>query len=96
MKIGEKVSVSLVGVPTAGYVWGAASPPAFVKVSEGPGGATTSAQMLPGFAGGNHWEVLVIEGVSAGEGEITLVQKRPWETQPDPSDQTFKFRLKVQ
>jgi predicted secreted protein len=96
MKVGEKISVSLSGVPTAGYMWAAASPPAFVKVSEGPGGATTSAQMLPGFAGGNHWEVLVIEAVSAGEGEIALVQKRPWEDKPDPADQTFKFRLKVQ
>jgi predicted secreted protein len=96
MKVGEKISVSLVGVPTAGYVWGAATPPAFVTVSDGPGGSTTTAQRLPGFAGGNHWEVLVIEAVSPGEGEITLVQKRPWETQPDPGDQTFKFRLKVQ
>lgn len=96
MKVGEKISVSLVGVPTAGYVWAAASPPDFVKVSQGPGGATTSAQMLPGFAGGNHWEVLVFEAVAAGEGEITLAQKRPWEDKPDPADQTFKFRLKVQ
>jgi predicted secreted protein len=96
MKVGEKMSVSLVGVPTAGYVWGAASPPAFVKITDGPGGSTTSAQRLPGFAGGNHWEVLVIEAVSPGEGEITLVQKRPWEDKPDPADQTFKFKLKVQ
>jgi predicted secreted protein len=96
MKVGEKISISLVGVPTAGYLWSAASPPAFISVSDGPGGATSSAQMLPGFAGGNHWEVLVIEAVAAGEGEITLVQKRPWEDTPDPSDQTFKFKLKVQ
>ena len=95
MKVGEKISVSLSGVPTAGYVWGADKPPAFVKVSEGPGGATSSAQFLPGFAGGNHWEVLVIEAIAPGEGEIALAQKRPWEEQAAPDDKRFKFQLKV-
>jgi predicted secreted protein len=95
MKVGEKISVSLSGVPTAGYLWAADNPPAFVKVSDGPGGSTSTAQFLPGFAGGNHWEVLVIEAVAAGESEISLVQKRPWETQAAPDDQRFRFRLKV-
>jgi predicted secreted protein len=95
MKVGEKMTVSLSGVPTAGYLWAVDAPPQFVKVSEGPGGATSTSQFLPGFAGGNHWEVLVIEGVAAGEGEITLVQKRPWEAKSSPDDQRFKFRLKV-
>jgi predicted secreted protein len=96
IKVGEKVSVSLSGVPTAGYVWGADNPPDFVKVTEGPGGSTTTAQFLPGFAGGNHWQVLVIEAVKAGEAEITLVNKRPWEARADPSDERFKFKLKVE
>lgn len=95
MKVGDKISVSLSGVPTAGYVWGADAPPAFVKVNDGPGGATTSAQMLPGFAGGNHWEVLVIEAVAPGEAEIALAQKRPWEDAAAPDDSRFKFKLKV-
>jgi predicted secreted protein len=95
VKIGEKITVSLSGVPTAGYVWAAEDPPAFVKVSEGPGGATSTSQFLPGFTGGNHWEVLVIEGIAAGEGEIMLVQKRPWEEKSAPDDQRFRFRLKV-
>ena len=95
MKVGEKMSVSLSGVPTAGYVWGADKPPAFIKVSEGPGGATSTAQFLPGFAGGNHWEVLVVEAVAPGEAEITLAQKRPWEEQAAPDDKRFKFLLKV-
>jgi predicted secreted protein len=96
MKVGEKISVSLSGVPTAGYVWGADNPPDFVKVTEGPGGSTTTAQYLPGFAGGNHWQVLVIEAVKAGEAEIALVNKRPWEDKADPSDERFKFKLKVE
>lgn len=95
VKIGEKVAVALSGVPTAGYVWGAASPPAWVKASDGPGGPTSSAQFLPGFAGGNHWEVTIIEAVAAGEGEIVLAQRRPWETTAEPDASTFKFMLKA-
>jgi len=96
IKVGEKISVSLSGVPTAGYVWAADKPPAFVKVTDGPGGATTTAQSLPGFTGGNHWAVLVIEALKPGEAEIALVQKRPWEDKADPSDERFKFKLKVE
>jgi predicted secreted protein len=95
VKVGEKVSIALVGVPTAGYVWGASKPPAWVKASDGPGGATSTAQMLPGFAGGSHWEVVVIEAVAAGEGEIVLAQRRPWESEAEPDADTFKFKLKA-
>lgn len=95
VKVGEKISVALSGVPTAGYVWGASSPPAWVKASDGPGGATTSAQFLPGFAGGNHWEVVIIEAVAVGEGEITLAQRRPWENEAEADATTFKFKLKA-
>ena len=95
LKVGEKMSVSLSGVPTAGYIWGADAPPAFVKVSDGPGGATSSSQMLPGFTGGNHWEVLVIEAIAPGQADISLVQKRPWEDKADPADKRFAFKLKV-
>ena len=96
MKVGEKISVSLSGVPTAGYVWAADNPPAFVKATDGPSGSTTTSQFLPGFAGGNHWQVLVIEALKPGEAEITLANKRPWETKSDPSDEKFKFKLKVE
>jgi predicted secreted protein len=95
MKVGEKISVALVGVPTAGYVWGASTPPAFIKATDGPGGATSTAQFTPGFAGGSHWEVVVMEAVAAGEGEITLAQRRPWEATAEPDASTFKFKLKV-
>lgn len=95
IKVGEKVAVALSGVPTAGYVWAAASPPAWVKASDGPSGATTTSQFLPGFAGGNHWEVVIIEAIAAGEAEITLAQRRPWEDAVDPDATTFKFTLKA-
>ena len=38
---------------------------------------------------------LVIEAVAVGEGEITLAQRRPWETAAEPDANTFKFKLKV-
>ena len=95
VKVGEKVAVALSGVPTAGYVWAASAPPAWVKATEGPGGSTTTSQYLPGFTGGNHWEVVVFEAVAAGEGEITLAQRRPWEDAAEPDASTFKFRLKA-
>lgn len=95
MKVGEKISVALSGVPTAGYMWGASSPPAFIKATDGPGGATSTAQLTPGFAGGNHWEVIIIEATAKGEGEITLAQRRPWEDKAEPDASTFKFKLKV-
>lgn len=92
---GEKIAVALVGVPTAGYVWAADSAPGFVKVSDGPGGPTSSAQMLPGFAGGSHWEVLIVEATGTGEGELVLAQRRPWEKTSDKDAPTFKVTLKV-
>ncbi len=95
MKLGEKISVALVGVPTAGYVWSVSTPPAFIRATDGPGGATSTAQFTPGFAGGSHWEVVIIEAAAAGEGEITLAQRRPWETTAEPDASTFKFKLKV-
>jgi predicted secreted protein len=95
LKVGEKVAVALSGVPTAGYLWAASAPPAWVKATEGPGGATTTSQFLPGFAGGNHWEVVVFEAVAAGQGEITLAQRRPWEDAAEPDASTFKFMLKA-
>jgi len=95
MKVGEKISISLVGVPTAGYLWAADKAPDFVKVSDGPGGPTSSAQLQPGFTGGNHWEVLIVEATKAGEGELVLGQRRPWEPKTEPADKTFKVKLKV-
>jgi predicted secreted protein len=94
-KKGEKIAVALVGVPTAGYLWAADSAPDFVKISDGPGGPTSSSQMLPGFAGGNHWEVLIVEATGTGEGELVLAQRRPWEKKSDKDATTFKVKLKV-
>jgi predicted secreted protein len=95
IKVGEKVAVALSGIPTAGYLWGADKLPAFANASEGPSGPTSSSQLMPGFTGGNHWEVTLVEGVSAGSGEVTLAERRPWEDKKTPAAETFKFKLTV-
>ncbi len=96
IRVGERFSISLSGVPTAGYVWAPDKVPPFLNKVAEAGGPTSTAQFQPGFAGGNHWEVLGFEATKAGEGELELVQKRPWEDKADPSDQRFKVKVKVQ
>lgn len=95
LKVGDKFSISLSDVPTAGYAWAPSNPPAFLTKTEELGGATTTAQFLPGYAGGNHWIVLVFEATATGEGELELVQKRPWEDTPSPDDNRFKVTVSV-
>lgn len=95
LKVHDKFAVSFRGVPTAGYVWGAEAIPPFVKDAGSTGGATSTAQFLPGFAGGNHWEVLIFEVTAAGQSEMSFAQRRPWEKDTPPSD-TFKFTLKAE
>jgi len=92
--VGERFAVALVGVPTAGYLWQVASlPPFLTRAGEG-GGPTTPAQTRPGFTGGNHWEVTYFAATEAGEGQITLAQRRPWETNEPPS-QTFTVTIRA-
>jgi predicted secreted protein len=49
-------------------------------------------QSQPGFTGGNHWEVTMFVATQAGEGEIVMEQRRPWETNEPPVD---VFRVTV-
>ncbi len=95
LKVGEKFSISLSDVPTAGYAWAPVALPAFLSKAGEHGGATTTAQFLPGYAGGNHWLVLVFEATATGEGELELAQKRPWEDAPSPDDARFKVNVSV-
>lgn len=87
--VGQPFAVALVGVPTAGYVWLAEDPPAFLESTGESSGPTTKAQLQPGFTGGNHWEVLSFRATAPGAGTLRLVQRRPWETQEPPS-RTFE------
>lgn len=93
---GESFAITLSGVPTAGYMWGVEALPPFLEKTGESGGSTSTAQMMPGFTGGNHWEVLVFKANAAGTGELVLVQRRPWEDTGSPDDQRFKLTVRAQ
>ncbi|HWA01773.1 MAG TPA: protease inhibitor I42 family protein [Caulobacterales bacterium] len=91
--LNQRFAVELVGVPTAGYVWTPAVMPDFLTRAGEASGGTTRAQSQPGFAGGNHWEVLMFAATRAGRGELVLEQRRPWETDQAP---TQVFRVEIE
>lgn len=90
--VGQRFAVSLVGTPTAGYVWDPIEMPAFLTRAGEAGGNTTTAQSQPGFTGGNHWEVFLFAPTARGEGDLTLVKRRPWQSSEPPVD-TFTVRI---
>jgi len=90
--VGQRFAVELVGMPTAGYVWAASTTPAFVQPAGEASGNTSAAQSQPGYAGGNHWEVLMFTATTAGTGELVLEQRRPWETS-EPANATFRVTI---
>lgn len=96
IKVGDRLAVELVGVPTAGYLWDVLEKPAFLSADGTFGGPTSTAQLQPGFAGGSHWEVLVFRATASGEGVLKLVQKRPWETTPEPGSKTFGVTVRAE
>lgn len=82
---GASFAISLVGVPTAGYRWMVVNKPDFVSDVSEATGPTTEAQRRPGFVGGSHWETFVLKADSAGEGDVRLDQRRPWESAAPPN-----------
>lgn len=94
IKVGDRVSVSLVGTPTAGYQWMAVKPPAILKEAGTLSGPTISDQLYPGYAGGNHWEVIAFDAVKTGSGRLKLEQRRSWETEEKPAA-TFNVNFEV-
>jgi predicted secreted protein len=94
--IGQRVSVAMVGVPTAGYVWAVKAKPAFLGEAQETSGDTTTAQRQPGFTGGNHWEVFTFAVQAGGKGILKLEQRRPWEPDSEPAAGTFTVTLQAQ
>jgi inhibitor of cysteine peptidase len=90
--VNQRFAIELVGVPTAGYVWSATQVPDFITASGEATGNTVQEQSQPGYAGGNHWEVLMFSATRAGSGEIVLEQRRPWESSEPPAD-TFRVTI---
>lgn len=83
VKKGTKFAVELVGTPTAGFLWRIVEKPAFLEPAGEYGGPTSSAQLEPGFAGGNHWEAFLFNVAGTGEGELRFQQGRAWEEGAD-------------
>jgi inhibitor of cysteine peptidase len=90
--VGATVSIALVGVPTAGYLWKPAKVPAFLEPAGDTGGPTSQDQKKPGFTGGSHWEVTGFKVKAAGAGDIVMEQRRPWETN-EPASDTFTVTI---
>lgn len=93
VKVGQRVAVELIGVPTAGYLWVATEIPAFLEAAGDYGGPTSSAQLEPGFAGGSHWEGFLFRVIAAGEGDLRFEQRRPWEDADEPAVASFSVRV---
>ncbi len=89
VKKGAKVAVELVGAPTAGFIWRVTEKPAFLEAAGEYGGPTSTAQLEPGFAGGNHWEAFLFNVTGTGEGELRFQQGRAWEEGPDADGAAF-------
>lgn len=90
--VNQRFAVELVGVPTAGYVWQPAQMPDFITRAGEASGPTIAEQNQPGFAGGNHWEVLMFSATQPGTGELVLTQVRPWESEGQAAD-TFRVTI---
>jgi predicted secreted protein len=83
--VNQRFAVELVGTPTAGLVWQPSQMPAFLTRAGDASGPTIATQSQPGYAGGNHWEVLMFAATGPGTGELVLEQRRPWETNEPPA-----------
>lgn len=86
VKVGDRIAVNLVGVPTAGYEWTAPKLPAVLEAKGKLSGPTLSDQLYPGYTGGNHWEVLVFDAVKTGTGKLKLQQASSFEPKEKPAD----------
>ncbi len=73
--VGETFALALPGNPTTGHTWQAETDADYVRFldqTHEPGG--------PGIGGGGQ-EVLRFRALAAGETELALKYKRPWEAQ---------------
>jgi len=96
LSAGDAFAVALIGVPTAGYVWTPDEIPACLEKTGEASGPTSTSQRLPGFTGGQHWEVATFRAASACMTELAFTQRRPWEETPEPGAARIAFRLVVE
>ena len=92
--VGQPFEVSLESIPTAGYLWQVTEQPEFVMTIGETWRNTIPEQAEPGFAGGNHYIVFIMEATEAGSGTLKLVEGRPWELeQGEPPEDRFNLDI---
>lgn len=95
LRQGETLRIELGTIPTAGYVWQVVSAPSFLELTGEQTRPTDPAvQDMAGFTGGNHYMSFDFLALSAGSGEIMMVEGRPWETDEAPMD-TYTLTVSV-
>jgi len=89
LREGQRLMVALSGNPTTGYEWEVESEPSgILQRIEGP--SYRSSSSLIGAGGTFYFRY---EAVAAGQGDLTFVYRRPWETAPP--ERTFSVRVVV-
>lgn len=78
LREGERLMIALPGNPTTGYEWEVENEPTeIVRRIDGPGYRSSSTLI---GAGGTFY--FRYETINSGQGELTLVYRRPWEALP--------------
>jgi predicted secreted protein len=83
LRVGERTTVRLPGLGTAGYDWTFHVTGDAVAVSVGPAPREEVDGRPPGASAD---EIAVIEGRHPGRATVTLEQRRSWEDKPEPRD----------
>lgn len=79
LRVGEKLMIALEGNPTTGFEWEVDSEPAGGLLQRLEGPAYSSSSSLIGAGGTFYFRYAA---VVAGQGELTFVYRRSWETVP--------------
>jgi predicted secreted protein len=92
----QTLSVRLLGIPSAGYLWTVQSLPAQLARS----GETSEPQdpkgRAKGMVGGSDWATFTFSPAASGTGELVLSYGRPWEQQAGKApERTWKVQVNV-
>ena len=92
VKIGEQFTITLDSNPTTGYKWEASFDQSSLKLVKREYKQDASKPGMVGVGGKEHF---IFEGIKAGDAQIKLTYKRPWEQQPaDAKVMTFTVKIK--
>jgi predicted secreted protein len=94
LRVGERHTVRLPGLGSAGYRW---TPPAEgteegVEVRKGQASADAGA---PGATGASSEEVFTIEAKQPGVAQVRFAQRRPWDPEDKPPAKEHVVELRV-